>query len=820
MKTQYKKAKLFCHDRLNILLLLLVLSGSIKFVSAQCPANIDFETGTFSGWTCYTGGVTAIGGINNISLNPVPGPVSGRHAMLSSVPGNGIDQYGGFPQNCPNGSGHSVKIGNNIGGHEAEGVSYTFTIPATANKFSLIYYYAVVFQDPGHSAEQQPRLQIEIRNVTDNTTLDCSNFIFVANGSIPGFYLSTAPGSNIPVWCKNWSANTINLDGNQGKTIRVFFKTADCTFIDHFGYAYVDVNTECGSSFVGSKFCPNDTAIDVSAPFGYQKYTWYNNNFTQVLGTQQTLHISPAPPSGTTVSVILEPFNGYGCPDTLTAELLDTLTVKAFAGRDTSICTNTPYQLGSPPIAGLVYKWSPSVGLSNPNIANPVATLSNPATYILTASSAGGGCISADTVTINTAALNDNLQLIGSASYCTSTGLSTVLQVFPADSIQWYMNGIAMAGANQTTLNVNQSGDYYARLFNFSGCIKNTRVQNVNIYESPVAGFTINKTNQCLKNNQFIFTNTSTIPATAVKYTWYLGDGNTDTTKDLIYSYTQPGNYTVKLVVTAPGSCADSISFTITVYPYVAADFLISPVCIDLRVPIINKTKSFPGTLASYFWEFGNGDISIDHSPVYSYQAPGNYIIKLTVSTAQCLPETSSMQKIVTIDAPVPSVNYPVKNAISYFPEMLQARNIGNSVLWLPGTSLDNRISYHPVFKGLNDQLYTIQLKTNSGCLTVDTQLVKTRKNIRIYVPTVFTPGTDGKNDLLRPLLMSFVKVNYFRIFNRWGKLLFEMKSDGPGWDGRVKGQPAELQTVIWMIEAVDVDGIVHKKQGTTVLMR
>ena len=172
MKTQYKKAKLFCQDRLNILLLLLVLSGSIKFVSAQCPANIDFETGTFSGWTCYTGDVTAIGGINNISLNPVPGPVSGRHAMLTSVPGNGIDQYGGFPQNCPNGSGHSVKIGNNIGGHEAEGVSYTFTIPATANKFILIYYYAVVFQDPVHQAEQQLRLQIEIRNITENTTIN------------------------------------------------------------------------------------------------------------------------------------------------------------------------------------------------------------------------------------------------------------------------------------------------------------------------------------------------------------------------------------------------------------------------------------------------------------------------------------------------------------------------------------------------------------------------------------------------------------------------------------------------------------------------
>ena len=112
MKTQYKKANPVYQYRLNVLLLLLVLSGNIKFVSAQCPANIDFETGTFAGWTCYTGDVTAIGGINNISLNPVPGPVANRHEMLSSVPGNGIDQYGGFPKNCPNGSRYSECIRN------------------------------------------------------------------------------------------------------------------------------------------------------------------------------------------------------------------------------------------------------------------------------------------------------------------------------------------------------------------------------------------------------------------------------------------------------------------------------------------------------------------------------------------------------------------------------------------------------------------------------------------------------------------------------------------------------------------------------------
>ena len=67
---------------------------------------------------------------------------------------------------------------------------------------------------------------------------------------------------------------------------------------------------------------------------------------------------------------------------------------------------------------------------------------------------------------------------------------------------------------------------------------------------------------------------------------------------------------------------------------------------------------------------------------------------------------------------------------------------------------------------------------------------------------------------------MSFKSVNYFRVFNRWGKLLFQMQNDLPGWDGRVNGQRQEMQTVVWMIEAIDVDGVMHKKQGTSILMR
>src|SRR5689334_3920160 len=70
-----------------------------------CPANIDFENGSFDGWTCYTGYVSG-NGVNVISLTPSGGPVPERHTMYNAFPGSGVDYYGGFPINCPNGSGH------------------------------------------------------------------------------------------------------------------------------------------------------------------------------------------------------------------------------------------------------------------------------------------------------------------------------------------------------------------------------------------------------------------------------------------------------------------------------------------------------------------------------------------------------------------------------------------------------------------------------------------------------------------------------------------------------------------------------------------
>ena len=786
-----------------------------------CPYNIDFEEGSFNGWVCYTGGVAAVGGQNVISLSP-SGPVTGRHTMMSSFPGDGIDPYGGFPVNCPNGSGHSIKLGNTSGGAEAEGISYEFTIPAGENEYNLIYHYAVVFQDPNHQEFEQPRMEIEITNLTDNKRIDCSSFAFFPFGTpLPGFKLSPNPGGTTPVYYKEWSAVSINLDGNAGKRIKLFFKSADCTFRRHFGYAYIDVNTECSGRFEGASFCPDDSSVNVIAPYGYQSYTWYNSDFSQMLGTQQALSFTPPPPTSTTVAVILIPYNGYGCLDTLYTDVIDNLVVIADAGKDTVSCNHSPVPIGSQPKLGIRYDWAPAAGLSNAFIANPVALPDVTTSYVLTARSNGGGCITTDTVIVKAALVDNAIQLTGKADFCIGSGDSAVLTVTQADSVQWFRNNVAIPGANSATYRVSQSGLYAALLFGGAGCSLTTVSKQITIASVPVSGFTVNKPNQCLFGNQYIFDNSSTNAVGQMDYLWTLGDGTQASSRDLNYSYKKAGTYNVKLVVSSNAICADSTTLTIVVYQNAIASFTVQPTCIDLPAKISNSTFDTLSSPVNYSWTFGNGQTSaLRNPPEQIYSRAGNYSVSLSVSTAQCPSPAHTTLRTLVIEKPKPGITYPVEYAVINLPLDLQARTIGDSVLWKPAINLNNAKIFTPIFKGNTEQAYAIDITTKSGCVTTDSQLVKLVKTIEVYVPNAFSPDGDGKNDLLRPVFFGIKQMRYFRVFNRWGQLFYQTQTSKQGWDGTFNSAKQDMQTIVWMFEGIGVDGNIYTKRGTSILLR
>jgi gliding motility-associated-like protein len=161
--------------------------------------------------------------------------------------------------------------------------------------------------------------------------------------------------------------------------------------------------------------------------------------------------------------------------------------------------------------------------------------------------------------------------------------------------------------------------------------------------------------------------------------------------------------------------------------------------------------------------------------------------------------------------------------ALLNLPLELKARNIGTSAIWAPSRYLDDPIRFNPIFFAteLIEQNYIVTITTALGCVTADTQYVKTIKEVKVYVPTGFTPNNDGRNDRIRPILLGVKELKFFRIYNRWGQLVYDLNSGNEnGWDGTVRGLLQDTGVFVWMVEAIGLDNKSYIQKGTVLLIR
>jgi gliding motility-associated-like protein len=86
-------------------------------------------------------------------------------------------------------------------------------------------------------------------------------------------------------------------------------------------------------------------------------------------------------------------------------------------------------------------------------------------------------------------------------------------------------------------------------------------------------------------------------------------------------------------------------------------------------------------------------------------------------------------------------------------------------------------------------------------------------------VPNAFSPNNDGVNDVFIPL--NYGLLNYeFRIYNRWGELIFETNDTTKGWDGYYNGVEQELDVYVYVVSGNGEDGVHYSKQGNFTLVR
>ncbi|MEO6523899.1 MAG: gliding motility-associated C-terminal domain-containing protein [Mucilaginibacter sp.] len=348
---KFKSPVYMLRRAIYIVTFLLLMIGNRSL--AQCPVNMGFDMGTFQGWEGYTGTIHDPDG--TITLNN-QGIVNGIHTIIARK-SKQTDPYAHFPVASPNGSNYVAMLGNDSRGggqNKAQKLTYTFTVPQNNNNFSLIYYYAVVIEDPvdaRHTDLNKPKFAAAVYNLSDNKPTDCANFDFVSIGTLPGFGAATTQTSNNDVYFKPWSPVTIDLRGYAGKTMRLEFTTNNCGPGGHFAYAYIDVNQNCTSPLSGNIICSGNNTMTLKAPSGFKAYAWYNGrNFTQVIGTDSTYKLSPLPPVGTQYSVVVTPYDGLGCQDTLTTTIQSSENLILNVKSSIAVCRNVGADITTPDI--------------------------------------------------------------------------------------------------------------------------------------------------------------------------------------------------------------------------------------------------------------------------------------------------------------------------------------------------------------------------------------------------------------------------------------------------------------------------------------
>jgi gliding motility-associated-like protein len=323
---------------------------------------------------------------------------------------------------------------------------------------------------------------------------------------------------------------------------------------------------------------------------------------------------------------------------------------------------------------------------------------------------------------------------------------------------------------------------------------------------------------QCDSTNVF-FKNTS---SGGFNYHWDFGvsTSNTDTSNQFepYFNYPDTGTYTITLIVNPGSTCQDSIKRIVKVYPKFFANFNFSGLLCPGN-PIQFMDSSW-GTMAgpnTWKWNFGDNTFDTIFNPIHSFNNGAYSTTMVAKNSFGCSDTTTKIINIKAINVKTNNDTIIVKNV------SLPVTTSGAiSYSWSPNIFISNTNICCPTFNfpDTGRFQYIVQAITTEGCSTSDTLNIIVVGSPVIWVPNAFSPNGDGINDVLKIIQGGYGRLNYFRIFDRWGEQLFYSVNLSNSWNGTDKGKPCAMDTYYWMASATNIIGQTTILRGDFILMR
>lgn len=310
-----------------------------------------------------------------------------------------------------------------------------------------------------------------------------------------------------------------------------------------------------------------------------------------------------------------------------------------------------------------------------------------------------------------------------------------------------------------------------------------------------------------------------------------------DLTSSIQLNFTAPlvigGTYTIQLFKGSDGNTiinecgletpeGESISFTIK--DTVSADFSINQFK-GCRADTFALGHDGAHGVDSWNWSFPDATGSALQNPVFISPSSGSSFIRLIVSNGLC--SDTATQQIVSdtrLDAVIngPSVICPRDGGL------FTDASIGSVISWNWSFGNGSTSSVqNPPLQNYGTQSRDVEenvqliVRDNIGCEDTAIKKILIVSSCIIVVPNAFTPNNDGRNDFLFPSNGYKADNLIFRVFNRFGQLVFETRDWTRKWDGRYNGQELATGTYVWTLQYTLRDtGQRYSLKGTTTLLR
>ncbi len=814
--------------------------------------NMDFETGSFAGWT-VTSGINT----NSSTMAGCCPSTTGIVSQVINSAGNDITVGGLLPLASPFGGTKIARINNNSADYSVERITQSFSV--TSSNAIFQYAYSGVLEDAAHACTDQPYMNISVIDATGNV-LPCPKIDIAApsplcsqSSSVTSNWISYS-GIFTNVFYHAWEVRTIDLSPYIGSSITIQITVGDCIQGGHFGYGYFDCR--ClpleiilnGITYDATPQTPINLSTcgaltaSITAPTGLDPYIWNGPPSSGISGatTQSIVTSTPG-----TYTLNMNPLGGcipvtkyiilHTTPNPIVTNITSQATCTNATGAGTIIVNS-----GTAPF---IYNWQPAAS------TNSLATGLSPGNDYTVTVVDTFGCQNTTIVSIASFTNGPTYTItpLSGALTCANTTIAVTANTDVNTTALW----IPTTASN--TFTVNTPGTYSCVLTNtLSSCTSTVPVIITQNTVTPTATYTLG----CNVNTISLSANSS-IPGAYLTWTPPSGPipgnpGTSLTTGVFTLTVTNPANSCINTYTVYGGTPIINITNT------PATNVL---TCITQTISMLASTSNTTDVITWY-----SGTTTNTVNP-YNVSAGGTFTAIATSTLGSC-----SSQSVITITTnTTASINITVPSStISCLTNSLAltANGVGGtySYTWIPSVPLfvgnpfnvtnagtytvnginsvngctataTQSVTHETVtasfiadpYQGLmplpvsftntsinpsgttyswdlgnsainytntvvtttyNTQgLYPVVLTATKGfCSDTAKRLIKVDLISYLTIPNVFTPNGDLINDVFTLNAINMGEI-YMTVFDRWGLKMFESTASGQmSWDGKNKG--------------------------------